>query len=113
MPYIKSEDYGTASANPKVPGELNYAITLQAIGHGGQVRTRHRTRRMRQPNDTQGRAVGVSSDGCPGRENSVRFDRFAPELADHSGRGPQGNRPTHPEVVRDPDARSTNVSAAI
>lgn len=33
MPYIKSEDYGRASANPKVPGELNYAITLQAIGH--------------------------------------------------------------------------------
>lgn len=33
MPYIKSEDYARAVMAAAVPGELNYAITLQAIGY--------------------------------------------------------------------------------
>ncbi|MEE8372803.1 MAG: hypothetical protein V3R87_03595 [Dehalococcoidia bacterium] len=31
MPYIKSEDYARAVVTPKVPGELNYAITMKII----------------------------------------------------------------------------------
>ena len=31
MPYIKSEDYVRAVETPKVPGELNYAITVDII----------------------------------------------------------------------------------
>ena len=31
MPYIKATDYVRASLEPVVPGELNYAMTMQAI----------------------------------------------------------------------------------
>jgi hypothetical protein len=41
MPYIKSDDYTRAAVEPITPGELNYAITLQAIkvleGHLGLI----------------------------------------------------------------------------
>ncbi len=33
MPYIQPVDYVRASAEPKVPGELNYALTLRAVAY--------------------------------------------------------------------------------
>ena len=47
--------------------------------------------------------MGVSSDGRPSRENSVRLDWFAPELADDRGCGARGDRPTRSGVGLDPD----------
>ncbi len=31
MPYIKSQDYARAVDTPRVPGELNYAITMKIV----------------------------------------------------------------------------------